>query len=220
MGIISGLSAIKSVIEERGSYENVNERELTRNIAKNGERTVRFVQELDESSPLYNEELGTGIVAVEYEHPELYWLRLADSHDSDGACWPAEHGWTQKISLYINVVDKETGEVFYLSRSILGGLGQQIIESASDRGSLTDGVWKIKKTGEGMKTRYSLNLISIDNEPLAVDSALLVDFRKSVVNEVPYDKQEEFVRNIEQRVNNKQKESGSQDVSSDSDSVW
>jgi hypothetical protein len=219
MGIISGLSAIKNVIEERGSYENVNDRELTRNIAKNGERTIRFVQELDEKSTLYKEEFGLGIVAVEYEHPELYWLRIADSHDTDGACWAAEHGWAQKISLYINVVDVDTNEVFYLSRSILGGLGQQIIESASDRGSLTDGLWKIKKTGEGMKTRYSLNLISIENEPVSIDPSVLIDFRKSVVNEVPYDKQEEFVRTIEQRVNNKQRESGAVDVSS-SDDVW
>jgi hypothetical protein len=219
MGIISGLSAIKSVIEERGSYENVNDRELTRNISKNGERTIRFVQELDEKSPLYNEELGTGIVAVEYEHPELYWLRIADSHDTDGACWAAEQGWAQKISLYINVVDVDTNEVFYLSRSILGGLGQQIIESASDRGSLTDGLWKIKKTGEGMKTRYSLNLISIEAEPLTLDASQLIDFRKSVVNEVPFDKQEEFVRNIEQRVKTKQRDGGAPDVS-DSDDVW
>ena len=219
MGIISGLSQIKNVIAERGSYENVNDRELTRNIQKNGERTIRFVQELDESSTLYNEKYGVGVVAVEYEHPDLYWLRIADSSDSDGACWAAEQGWSQKISLYVNVVDVESGEIFYLSRSVLGGLGLQIIESASDRGTITDGVWKIKKTGEGMKTRYSLNLISLESEPVDVDPEQIIDFRKNVIREVPYASQEAFVRDIEQKVRNKQADTLlSADV--DEDSVW
>jgi hypothetical protein len=213
MGVITGLSAIKEALDARPStFENVGDKELTRNIQKNAERTIRFVQELDESSSLYNEEYGVGIVAVEYQHPELFWLRLADSSDSDGSCWPAEQGWDQKISLYINVVDADTGEVFYLSRSILGGLGQQIVESASDRGSLTDGVWKIKKTGEGMKTRYSLNLISIDATPVNVNVEDLIDFRKNVVNEIPYSEQEAYVRQVERRVRDKNQDTSEEDT--------
>lgn len=217
MGVITGLSAIKEALGSRPTtFENVSDKELTRNIQKNTERTIRFIQELDESSPLYNEDLGLGVVAVEYQHPDLFWLRIADSSDTDGASWPAEQGWEQKISLYINVVDVDTGEVFYLSRSILGGLGQQIVESASDRGSLTDGVWKIKKTGEGMKTRYSLNLISLETEPVSVNSEDLIDFRKNVINEVPYSEQEAYVRQVERRVREK-----NQDVSDeDSGLAW
>lgn len=212
MGVITGLSAIKEALGSRPStFENVSDKELTRNIQKNTERTIRFVQELDESSSLYNEELGLGVVAVEYQHPDLFWLRLADSSDTDGASWPAEQGWEQKISLYINVVDVDTGEVFYLQRSILGGLGQQIVESASDRGSLTDGVWKIKKTGEGMKTRYSLNLISLDTEPVAVNPEDLIDFRKNVINEVPYAEQEAYVRQVERRVREKNQDADDED---------
>jgi len=215
MGVITGLSAIKQALDSRpSSFENASDKELTRNIQKNSERTIRFVQELDESSPLYNEELGLGIVAVEHQHPDLFWLRLADTSD-EGGSWPAEQGWEQKISLYVNVVDVDTGEVFYLSRSILGGLGQQIVESASDRGTLTDGVWKIKKTGEGMKTRYSLNLISIDSDPLKVKGSDLIDFRTSVIKEVPYNEQEQFVRNIERRVREKQS-----DVSDSESLAW
>ena len=212
MGVITGLSAIKEALGSRPStFENVSDKELTRNIQKNTERTIRFVQELDESSSLYNEELGLGVVAVEYQHPDLFWLRLADSSDTDGASWPAEQGWEQKISLYINVVDVDTGEVFYLQRSILGGLGQQIVESASDRGSLTDGVWKIKKTGEGMKTRYSLNLISLDTEPVSVNPEDLIDFRKNVINEVPYAEQEAYVRQVERRVRDKNQDADDDD---------
>jgi hypothetical protein len=214
MGVITGLSAIKEALGSRPStFENVSEKELTRNIQKNTERTIRFVQELDESSALYNEEYGLGVVAVEYQHPELFWLRLADSSDTDGACWPAEQGWEQKISLYINVVDVDTGEVFYLSRSILGGLGQQIVESTSDRGTLSDGVWKIKKTGEGMKTRYSLNLISIENSVVKVDAEQLIDFQKNVINEVPYSEQEAYVAQVERRVRDKNQDTTDEDSS-------
>jgi hypothetical protein len=214
MGVITGLSAIKEALSTRPTtFENVSEKELTRNIQKNTERTIRFVQELDESSSLYNADYGVGIVAVEYQHPELFWLRIADSSDTDGSCWAAEQGWEQKISLYINVVDVDTGEVFYLSRSILGGLGQQIVESASDRGSLTDGVWKIKKTGEGMKTRYSLNLISIDSDAVSVDTSDLIDFRKNVINEIPYAEQEAYVHQVERRVSDKNQDTASSDDS-------
>ena len=217
MGVITGLSAIKQALDARpGTFENVSDKELTRNIQKNGERTIRFVQELDESSPLHNADYGVGIVAVEYQHPELFWLRIADTSDTDGACWAAEQGWDQKISLYVNVVDVETGEVLYLSRSILGGLGQQIVESASDRGSLTDGVWKIKKTGEGMKTRYSLNLISIDADPINVEADALIDFRKNVINEIAYSEQEAYVRQVERRVNDKKQDTEPED----SDLAW
>lgn len=218
MGVITGLNAIKQTMESRSvSYENVNDKELTRNISKNGERTIRFVQELDNSSSLYNADYGLGIVAAEYQHPNLFWLKISDSRDEDGACWAEEQGWEQKVTLYINVVDVETGEVFYLARSIQGGLGQQIIDSAIERGSLTDGVWKIKKTGEGMKTRYSLNLISIESEPLDVDASKLIDFEKNVINQVPYAKQEDFVRGIESKVRAR---SGEPTASDDDDVVW
>jgi hypothetical protein len=212
MGVITGLSAIREAIDSRpSSFENVSDKELTRNIEKNGERTIRFVQELDESSELYNEDLGIGIVVLEYQHPDLYWFRVCDTDDEEGACWAAEQGWDSKMTLYINVVDVNTGEVFYLGRSVYGGLGQQIVDSATERGTITDAVWKIKKTGEGMKTRYSLNLISLDDSPLEVDSANLIDFRKNVIREIPSSEQEAAVRQVEQRVKNKRQEDGSSD---------
>jgi hypothetical protein len=221
MGVITGLAAIRETMESKSlSFDNVSDRELTRSIPKNGEKTIRFVQEVDPSSPLYKEEYGLGVVAVEYQHPSIFWLRLTDSSDEDGACWPQEQGWDQKVTLYINVVDVETGEVFYVARSIQGGLGQQIIESASDRGSLSDGVWKIKKTGEGMKTRYSLNMISIASDPVDVDPSLLVNFEKSVLNQVPYKDQESYVRTVENRVNAKRNGDPSDPGASDEQLAW
>lgn len=217
MGVITGLSAIREAIDSRpSSFENVSDKELTRNIEKNGERTIRFVQELDESSTLYNEGLGLGIVVLEYQHPDLYWFRVCDTSDEEGECWAAEQGWDSKMTLYINVVDVNTGEVFYLGRSVYGGLGQQIVDSATERGTITDAVWKIKKTGEGMKTRYSLNLISLEDSAIDVDPASLIDFRKNVIREIPSGEQESAVRQVEQRVKNKSQE----DSSSEDELAW
>lgn len=212
MGVITGLSAIREAIDSRpSSFENVSDKELTRNIEKNGERTIRFVQELDESSKLYSEDFGLGIVVLEYQHPDLYWFRVCDTSDEEGACWAAEQGWDSKMTLYINVQDVNTGEVFYLGRSVYGGLGQQIVDSATERGTLSDAVWKIKKTGEGMKTRYSLNLISLEESPIEVDPLNLIDFRKNVIREIASGEQEAAVRQVEQRVKNKNQDSNSSD---------
>lgn len=220
MSVLRGLDAIRSKIDSRQSFNNVNDRELTQNIESGKSKTIRFVQELDESAKGYSEDYGLGIVVSEFEHPDHFWLKLVDTSEDEGACWAAEQGWKNKITLYINVVDVDTGEVYYLARSVLGGLGEQVVESAGERGSLTDSVWRIKKTGEGMGTRYKLNLIEISDEPLDVDPDDLVDFEKDVLNEVPHDEQEAFVRQIEQRVKDKQGSTASSDSDDSDDDVW
>lgn len=224
MGVVTGLDAIRNKIESRpqAGGERVDDRELTRNLKPGKDRTIRFVQELDEDSPHYNEELGLALVVSEHVHPDIWWLRLVDTFDEEGASLGSDKGWDSKLNLYINVVDVDSGEVFYLGRSVLGGLGQQIVENGQDRGSLTDSVWKIKKKGEGMNTRYNLSLINITDEPVEVDPEDLVDFRKSVLNEVPYEQQEAFVKQIEERVRKKSQESAN-DTSGDDDDdddVW
>jgi len=226
MGVVSGLDAIRKQIESRPSAggDRVDERELTRNLKPGKDRKIRFVQEIDDESPYYKEEYGTALVVSEFAHPDIFWLRIVDTSDEeDGNNYGLENGWDSKLNMYINVVDVDSGEVFYLSRSVLGGLGQQIFENASDRGSLTDSEWKIKKKGEGMNTKYNLSLINITDEPLDVDPEDLIDFRKQVLNEIPYDQQAAFVKQVEGRVQKKQQDSEAESASSsddDDDEVW
>lgn len=222
MSVITGLDKIRQKINERPQgFDNVTERELTRNIKSGGERNIRFVQEVDDTADKYDERYGLALVVSEYEHPEHFWLRLVDTWDEEEACWPAEQGWKSKLNLYINVVDVDSGEVFYLSRSVLGGLGAQIIESAGARGNLTDGIWKIKKEGTGFNTKYTLTLVNITSDPVDVDPDDLIDFKESLLNEVPYDQQEEFVKTIEKRVQkSKAQEGKASDDDDDDDDVW
>jgi len=219
MSVIKGLDKIRQKIDERPQgFDNVSERELTRNIKPGGARTIRFVQELDETSENYDERYGLALVVSEHEHPEHFWLRLVDTFEEEGASWPAEQGWKSKLNLYINVVDVDTGDVFYLSRSVLGGLGAQIIESAGERESLTDGVWKIKKEGKGFNTKYTLTLVNLTDESLEVDPDDLIDFEESLLTQVPYGEQESHVRQIEQRVAAKRADTVTED--DDDDDVW
>jgi hypothetical protein len=225
MAVLKDLASIKKAIESRPTGgDRVDDRELTRNIKAGKDRTIRFVQELDPDSKYYDERFGTATVAPEYEHPKLYWLKLVDTFEDEGKSWPSEQGWASKLNLYINVVDVDTGDVFYLARSVLGGLGQQIVENAGDRGSLTDSVWKIKKKGEGMQTRYNLSLVNIvdlDEDPIDVDPDDLIDFEEQVLNQVPYAEQEAFVRQVEQRVKAKADDAGAESSDDDDDDdVW
>jgi hypothetical protein len=201
MSVLTGLDAIRAKIAERPTAgDRVDDRELTRNMKSGSSRNIRFLQELDENSELYNPELGLGLVVALFEHPNLYWLKLVDTSD-EGGSYPAEQGtWTSKLVLYINVIDVDTNEVFFLERSVLGGLGQTVVDSAFERGKLTDGVWKIKRTGEKKATRYEFQATDFGKAPVEVSADDLIDFRKSVLKEIPYEEQERFVKGIEAKM--------------------
>jgi hypothetical protein len=226
MSVLSGIEAIRKKIEERpAAFDNVSDRELTRNIKSGQKRRIRFVQELDPEAKGYNEDYGLGIVVSEYQHPKLFWLLVEDTFDEEGECWAAEQGWASKLNLYVNVVDVDSGEVFYLARSVLGGLGKDIIESAAERNSVTDALWSIKKEGQGMNTKYTLTLVDITSDPVDVDTEKLIDFRKSVLNNIPSDEQAAFVRQVEQRVASKAADNGAPAgdapaADDDDDDVW
>jgi len=224
MGVLTNLAAIRKAVDERPKgFDNVRDRELTSAMKSGDKRKIRFLQELDPDSKGYDEAFGTGLVVSELEHPKHFWFRLVDTTEDEGECWAVEQGWKSKLNLYVNVQDVDSGEVYYISRSVLGGLGADIIDSASERGRLTDALWTLKKTGQDLGTRYSLTMVDITDEPIDVSPDELIDFRESVLNEVPSDEQEKAVDELEERLAKKAAESGNApaaDDDDDDDSVW
>lgn len=222
MGILTDLKSIQEKSESRrGEGSNdLLQRELTRNIATGSKRNIQLLQEIDRESKLFNEELGAAVVVQEYQHPDLWWLKIADA-DNDFP-WAAEQGWKDNITLYINVVDIDTGEVFYLARSIFGGLGKQIVDSAVERGKITDIIWSIGKSGSKLKTTYKLTPKDMGCDPYEIDvedstdEAGFIDLKK-VIRFVPSDEQEALVRQIEARVRAKQQETASDEVPASTD---
>lgn len=221
MGVLTNLADIRKAIDSRPKgFENVRDRELTSAMKSGDKRKIRFLQELDPSAKGYNPEYGAGLVVSELEHPKHFWLKVVDTTEEEGECWAADQGWKSKLNLYINVLDVESGEVFYISRSVLGGLGADIIESAGERGRLTDSVWSLKKSGEGLTTKYGLTMVDISDAPIDVDPGALIDFRESVLNEVPSDEQEKFVKEIEERLAKRDSDAGKASDDDDEDDVW
>lgn len=218
MGVLSSLADINKAIESRPKgFTNVRDKDLTSAMKTGEKRKIRFLQELDATSKNYSEKFGQGLVVSELEHPDHFWFRLVDTTDDEGECWAAEQGWKSKLNLYVNVLDVESGKVFFIGRSALGGLGADIIESANERGTITDATWTLKKTGEGLGTRYTLTFLNLAEESIDIDPDDLIDFRESVLNEVPSDNQEEAVAELEKRLKAKDAGSGSDD---DDDDVW
>jgi hypothetical protein len=192
MSLVKGLKNIQRAAEQR-SGGGANFLKL-----KDGEsRKIRFLQELDEEADGFNEQAGVGFLAVEYRDPDNFRKRALDTSDEgDGSCWMAEQGWRPRQTLYINVLDVETGEVKVLSQ----GFGPKtivnwLLEYAGDVGTITNQDFRIKRTGSGMTdTQYTLTPAGQpDKEPYDVSQHELVDLER-LLNKVPYDEQEDFFR--------------------------
>lgn len=225
MSIVSGLDNIKSAVK-RENYEDRREIKRLIPLEPGQSRKIRFVQELDKNAKNYREEYGLGLVVVERNHPDntpygqpggkLWWLRLVDRTEDDGRDWAAEQGWDLRTTLYINVVDVDTGEVLLFEKNAYSDLADDIFTTAGERGTLTDGVFKFSK-GEGSKGRYSISAVDFTDEQLDVDPEELFDIENEILKNIPASEQEQFVQEIESRVYGADEEGEGVE---DSDEVW
>lgn len=200
MGIFTGLKDIERAIgPKRGStFLKVKDGDAFR---------IRFLQELDQSSPEYNEQNGLGILVLEHSHPKNFRIRAVCTQEEEGRCWACEqrvvdNKWRPRGKLYINVVvqdeDATSSDDGWNDVRVLNqGLGprnvaQTLIEAANEYGSITNHVFKLKRTGSGMSdTAYTLTLLPTADELDDVTGYNLHDL-EALVKKVPYDKQETF----------------------------
>jgi hypothetical protein len=69
----------------------------------------------------------------------------------------------------------------------------EIIQYAGETGSITDVIWRLKRTGEKTDTNYSIiPLPTADIKPVDLEKYELVDLEKVAVRDVVYDEQEDF----------------------------
>lgn len=167
---------------------------------------LRFLQELDPDNPNYNDEAGTGFLAVEHVSPSDFKKRAVCTIDDEGRCYGCEKhqedfkaGWRQKMKLYINVLvygtdadGNPTEEVQVLSQ----GNGPKsvtpwLLEYAAED-SLTDKTFRLTRKGKGQTdTSYTMMPGKVDDSKYDVSQHELYDLEK-VVMQVPYDQQAEF----------------------------
>ena len=202
MSVIRGLKNINAVVDKpRGGDEN---RPKVRWLKLNDGQSVklRFIEELDEDSPNYSAERGLSLVVKEHVNPKDFKRRAVDTMDTEGRDWAEEQhrkdpkaGWKGKLRFYCNVLVDDGMEEPYVAIWSMGvgkmSVFDTIREYALETGSVSNLNWKLKRSGQGMETVYTLIPSAPDTEPF--DWSGVEPFQlESALNKIPYAEQESF----------------------------
>lgn len=202
MGIVKGLKGLTEVMDKPQSSGDGNKARWVK--LEDGESVkVRFLQELDPDSPTYNDKLGLGFIAVEHTNPKDYRRKALCSIQDQGKCWGCEQhrkdykaGWKGRSRLYINVlVDNGKDEPFVAILS-QGSSGKTVtptlIEYAGEMGSITNLMWRLKRSGTKTDTSYTIIPLAKDETQFDTTSLELYKLEETAVRDLPYTEQEAF----------------------------
>jgi len=203
MGIIKGLTQMNKALDKptMSSADGPKGRWLKLNDGQSVK--IRFLQELDPDSDNYNPKMGSGFIAVEHTNPKDYRRKALCSIDDQGRCYGCEMhrrdmkaGWKGRSRLYINIlVDDGTEEPYVAIFSQGAGpksATPEVIQYAGETGSISNVVWRLKRTGEKTDTNYSIIPLPASNTDAIDPNLELFDLEKVAVRDVPYAEQESF----------------------------
>ena len=203
---ITGLNKFEQSTKPKGDPELLR--------LKDGEKVkVRPLQELDESSDLFNPKLGTADFKRLFASPRDFRREIVDTSDMDE--YPEDGGncigrdlmyikgnrWNAKDTMFINVlvVDEDGKESVKYMKNNMGDRateGPALRDHFKDNGSVTDQWFVYSRKGSGQfDTNYSLTPI-IKNAPELKDVEEYVDQLIDVTtkyNYVPYDQQRAYL---------------------------
>lgn len=150
---------------------------------KGGESVrIRFRQELTQDSKNYDEEVGCAEVVRVHVSPSDFKKNGACTADVEPyKCWACEQvtddfKWKPKPHVIINVAllsEDEEGNPAWISRILdqkfsSQHVGQDMVEFATNYGSLVDRDYIFKREGEGTKTEYKLTPLDKDDPAPAI----------------------------------------------------
>jgi hypothetical protein len=203
MGLVKGLKDLNKVMDKPQSSGGDGSKARWVKLEDSESIKIRFLQELDPDSPHYNEKSGLGFIAVEHTNPKDYRRKALCSIDDQGKCWGCEQhrkdykaGWKGRSRLYINVLVDDGKEDPYVAILSQGSSGKTItptlIEYAGEMGSISNLMWRIKRTGT--KTDTSYTIIPLQKDEAAFDASALemYELEKIAVRDLPYTEQEAF----------------------------
>lgn len=199
MGIVKGLSAMNRTLDRPSGGDGQKGRWVK--LADGQSVKIRFLQELDADSPNYVKDDGVGFIAIEHTNPADYRRKALCSIEDQGRCFGCEQhrkdmkaGWKGKSRLYINVLVDDGNEDPYVAILSQGSgpksATPEVIQYAGETGSITNVVWRLKRTGEKTDTNYSI--IPLPTSDVKGGEYELYDLEKIAVRDIPYDEQESF----------------------------
>lgn len=203
MGIVKGLKDLNKVMDKPQSSggDGVKGRWVKLEDAESVK--IRFLQELDPDSPTYNEKAGLGFIAVEHTNPKDYRRKALCTMEDQGKCYGCEQhrkdykaGWKGRSRLYINVLVDDGKEDPYVAILSQGSSGKTItptlIEYAGEMGSITNLMWRVKRSGTKTDTSYTIIPLAKDEAQFDASALELFDLETTAVRDMPYTEQEAF----------------------------
>jgi hypothetical protein len=203
MGLVKGLKDLNKVMDKPQASSGDGSKARWVKLDDAESVKIRFLQELDPDSPHYNEKNGLGFIAVEHTNPKDYKRKALCTIDDQGKCWGCEQhrkdykaGWKGRSRLYINVLVDDGKEEPYVAILSQGSSGKTItptlIEYAGEMGSISNLMWRIKRTGTKTDTSYTSIPLAKDEAPFDSSGLELYELEKVAVRDLPYTEQEAF----------------------------
>jgi hypothetical protein len=123
--------------------------------------------------------------------------------DDQGKCFGCEQhrkdykaGWKARARLYVNVLVDDGKEEPYVAILSQGASGKAItptvIEYAGEMGSISNLMWRIKRSGTKTDTSYTIIPLQKDETAFDSSSLELYELEKVAVRDMPYTEQESF----------------------------
>jgi hypothetical protein len=201
MSVVKGLANINALVD-KPKYDSDKPRVRWLKLTDGQSVKIRFIEELDEDSPSYKDSRGLSVVVKEHTNPKDYRRKAVDTMESEGRDWAEEMhrkdpkaGWRGRLRFYCNVLVDDGIEEPYVAIWSMGVSKQSafntIREYAIETGSISNVQWKLKRTGSGTETSYTLIPSAPDSEPYDWKGVEPFDIDLAL-NHVPYAEQEAY----------------------------
>lgn len=201
MSVVKGLANINALVD-KPKYDSDKPRVRWLKLTDGQSVKIRFIEELDEDSPSYSQNRGLSLVVKEHTNPKDYRRKAVDTMESEGRDWAEEMhrkdpkaGWRGRLRFYCNVLVDDGIEEPYVAIWSMGvsklSAFNTIREYAIETGSISNLQWKLKRSGSGTETSYTLIPSAPDSEPFDWSGVEPYPIEMAL-NHVPYAEQEAY----------------------------
>lgn len=207
MSVVKGLANINALLD-KPKYDESKPKVRWLKLADGQSVKIRFLEELDEDSANYDEGRGLALVVKEHTNPKDFRRRAVDTMESEGRDWAEEMhrkdpkaGWRGRLRFYCNVIVDDGIEEPYVAIWSMGvskmSVFNTIREYAIETGSISNLGWKLKRSGQGTETSYTLIPSAPDTEPYDWKSFEPYPIEMAL-NKIPYAEQEAYYLGFDQ----------------------